>query len=347
MLAAVAGAFACLAFMSRTQMIGISVTLPFVLAILGFRDRRFFLMGLVAGLAQMVLFLPWAFWVASWHPDISLSAITGMGTIRETSGLNFSQSIYTEGLANTWNVVREGLEVAFDTEKRNSYFFSFGWAIYMVPLAFIQFIIHWSEIKGFARRFLKERNVLPLMMVLAAVLMLLPIHMEKRKFFKTWLFGWRHGLPFMLLVSVSLGFLIMRRERLAKVVSALLIAGALVCGCDNLNILFAKKYSAGLDGPEVPLVEWLDSQDPRPKVITAHAQILATQSRSYFHWNDCKVSWKHVLALFEDAGADYLLVYPRHKRCGYFKQLEKMNKIKKVKRFKRGWWIEVWGFNTE
>jgi len=346
-LAGLAGAFACIAFMSRTQMIGIAVTLPAVLGILGFKDRRFFLMALVAGAAEMVFYLPWAFWVASWHPSLSLSAITGMGTIRETSGLNFAQSIKTEGIDKTWNVVKQGLEVAFSTDRRNSYFFSFGWGIFIVPLALLQFVIHWSDIKGVFGRLFKERNVLPVMMVLAAVLMLVPIHMEKRKFFKAWLFGWRHGLPFMLLISVSLGFLLIRRERITKVITALLIAGALMCGYDNIEILFNKRYSPGLDGPEVPLVEWLDSQDPRPKVITAHAQILATESRSYFHWNDCKTNWKHVEALFEKAGADYLLVYPRHKRCGYFKQLNKRKKIERIKTFKRGWKIEVWGPSRE
>jgi sucrose-phosphate synthase len=56
---------------------------------------------------------------------------------------------------------------------------------------------------------------------------------------------------------------------------------------------------SGLSGPEVPLVKWLDSQDPKPTVITTHSQILSAFSRSYFHWIDCKVSAAHTIALLE------------------------------------------------
>jgi hypothetical protein len=345
-LAALAGALAALAFLTRTQMAGLVIALPLVFAIVGVRKRRFLAMAGAAVAASVIVVLPWVIWVASWAKIAGWATFSGLGQLHELPALNmFQQTVAATTADQKATVLQDGLSIAFSMKDNNSYFYSFGWVIYAVPLGVLAALSDLSELKRIFRRAFSPEGCLVPILVLSALAMLAPLHIEKRQFFKTWLFGWRHGLPFVMLVVVATSYLLVGRDKLGRALAILLLAGSFVHNYGAIDKLFAKKYVSGLSGPEAPLVKWLDAQDPKPTVITTHSQILSAFSRSYFHWIDCKVPAAHTLALLEEGNADYVIVYPRLAGCRYFAPLKPRMEL--VKRFKKGWSIDVWRLKPE
>jgi hypothetical protein len=169
--------------------------------------------------------------------------------------------------------------------------------------------------------------------------MLAPLHLEKKQFFYSWLFGWRHGLPFILLIALALPYLFSRGERLGRGLAVLLVAITLFESVGSMRTLLNRRYVAGPTGPEAALAKWLDAQEPRPKVITTNAQVLSAFSRSYFHWMDCKVSAEHTRILLETGAADYVLLYPKEARCAFYAPLK--DELEVVKSFKHEYKVEL------
>jgi len=345
-LAMLAGALAAIDFLTRTQMAGLVIAVPLVFAIVGVRNRRFLAMAGAAAAASVIVVLPWVAWVASWAEIKGWTAFAGMGDMRELPALNmFRQTVIASGLGEKLDVLKDGLSIAFSTKDGNSYFFSFGWIIYTVPIALLAVLSDLSELKRILRRAVSPEGCFVFILVLSTLAMLGPLHIEKKQFFKTWLFGWRHGLPFAVLVVIATTYLLVGKQKLGRAIAVLLLVGSFLHNWDGLDRLFDKKYISGPSGPEASLVRWLDSQNPKPTVITTHSQILSAFSRSYFHWIDCKVPSAHTLALLEEGNADYVLVYPKLQGCRYFAPLKPRMEL--VKRVTKGWSIEVWRLKPE
>ena len=344
-LAAVTGLIAGVGFLARVQMVGVLVAVPLVYGIIAIRgDRKFFLMAAVTGLGSIVAMIPWAIWLHSWMDTVPLNAYLGMGSLHETPELKyFSHTVKHKETVSKVKMAWDGLFVAFSSHKKNAYSFSFSWIIYLVPLAAAEFAAHTSEWKERLNRIFSARGLLVLVMIISTLIALYPIHSSKRAFFRPWLFGWRHGLPMMMLVTLALTYLLTNNKNsLGRLLTILFIGASLVVGGDNLHTYLTHEYKPDPKGPEADVISWLDRQDPKPTVITTHAQILSVFSRSYFHWADCRLHPHHTLALFDHADADYVLIYQREKKCRFVKKLIKQKKIRKVKTFNRRWRIDVW-----
>lgn len=339
--AALAGALAALAFLTRTQMIGVVLALPFVFALHGIRERRFFALAGVAAAAMALVVLPWFAWIASWADIKGWQAFSGMGTIQEIPELRFFRvAVPTSSIADKLRTAGEGLEAAFKPDSKLGYTASFGLVVYAVPLAVLMAASSWTEVKRIGRRLWSADGCLLSIAMLAALVMLAPLHFQKNQFFFTWLFGWRHGLPFILLIALALPYLFLRGERLGRGIAIVLVAITLFHSVESMRVLLNRRYEAGPTGPEAELAAWMDAQKPRPKVITTNAQVLSAFSRSYFHWMDCKVSAKHTRILLETGAADYVLLYPKEARCPSFESLQ--DQMELVKTFKRGYKVELW-----
>jgi len=348
-LAALTGFIAAVGFLARVQLIGLLVSIPFVFGIIALRgDKKFFLLCLFTGLGSLVAMMPWIIWLHSWMDTVSLNSYLGMGTLHETPGLRyFSHTVkHTEGISKI-KTIMDGLSVAFSPDNKNSYTYSFSWALYLVPLATAEFLAHTSQWKERLSRIFSPRGLLTLVIIISTLISLYPIHSAKRAFFKTWLFGWRHGLPMILLITLSLSYLLTNlKNPLGRLLAVFLVISALMVSNDNIQSLLDRKFRPDPKGPEGELLAWLDKQDPKPTVITTHAQILSVFCRSNFHWADCKLHPNHTLNLLDHANADYVLIYQRERNCNFVKRLIKQKKIKKVKTFNNRWRIEVWERST-
>jgi hypothetical protein len=339
--AALAGALAGMAFLTRTQMIGVALALSCVLALHGLRERRFFALAGAAAAGMALCVLPWFAWIASWADVVGWQTFSGMGSVRETGGLKlFRQTVAVASMADRVGNVRDGLAIAFSPTSKDGYLASFGAVTYAVPLALLAAAGSLTELKRVGRRLWSAEGCLLLIAVLATLLMLAPLHLEKRQFFRTWLFGWRHGLPFILPIALALPYLFLRGERLGRALAGALVAITLFHSVGALRGLLDKQYAAGPAGPEAALVAFLDAQKPRPRVITTNAQVLSAFSRSYFHWMDCKVSAKHTRLLLQNGAADHVLLYPKEASCPYFAPLRE--ELELVKSWKRGFKVELW-----
>lgn len=339
--AALAGALAALAFLTRTQMIGVALALPFVFALHGIRERRFFALAGVAVGAMAVVVLPWFAWIASWANITGWQTFAGMGSVQDLPALRFfRQTVPVSSTGGKLRTLFESLEAAFKPESKVGYTASFGVVVYAVPLAVLAAAGSWTEVKRIGRRLWSAEGCLLSIAALATLVMLGPLHLEKRQFFLNWLFGWRHGLPFILLIALALAYLFSRGERLGRGIAAVLVAITLFHSIESMGVLLNRRYVAGPTGPEAALARWMDAQKPRPKVITTNAQVLSAFSRSYFHWIECKVPAKHTRLLLESGAADYVLLYPKEARCPYFASLQ--DEMELVKAFKSGYKVELW-----
>jgi hypothetical protein len=337
--AIVAGLLAGAGFLTRSQLIGVVLAGALVTLVLGLRSYRSIRLaaGFLFGVVTMIL--PWAIFLSTWIEPLTWSAF--FGVLRETPEVDPFNSRVAVG--SVWEFLlnrAKGLLVAFRIGDQNSYFASFGWSIFLVPLALIQLLRDRPQLRGRLEWLATPNGALTTATLLTGALMLAPVHNSHFWFFKEWLFGFRHGLPFILLVSTALAFLAANSTRAFRYLSLLLIGTSLFLGAARVGTILGRDYLSGLLGPEPQLVQWLDSQTPRPSVVTTNAQPLAVFSRSGFHWMDCREDSEKTLQLLRYANADYVLRYPGEERCPFLSGTE--TQLRLVREFShQGWSVAV------
>ncbi len=62
---------------------------------------------------------------------------------------------------------------------------------------------------------------------------------------------------------------------------------------------------------------WLDAHAEPPVVVTTEPSGLALLSGAYFHWTACDEPAETTRQLLEEAGADYVVVYPWEPSCAF------------------------------
>jgi hypothetical protein len=337
--AAGAGLAAGLGLLTRTQMLGLVLALPAALLLCAPRDRRFAGLAAAALGAALVPFVPWAIYLAGWLETLTPRLLIGLAGIQETPEVAlFNNLVPTSSL---WDYVRDraaGLLVAFAPPPARSYASHFGWAVYLVPLALIRVAVRSARRPpAFARGIAAER-VLGTAVVLAGLGMLIPIHMHHEASFSqgatrlgAWLFGHRHGIPFLLLLLPALAYLDRHSGRGLRLVTAGLLAATVVTSSLALREIMTRPLPLGLSHAETQLVAWLGRQLPPPAVVTTRAQKLGAYSRAGFHWTYCEDSPDRTLALLRHAGADFVLRYLNDSHCPFLAHRE--SELREVRRF--------------
>ena len=154
-------------------------------------------------------------------------------------------------------------------------------------------------------------------MTMTGAAMLVPVHLHHASFAQEWLFGYRHGLPLLLLILPAVAYLDRHAGSIFRVALLSMLVVTIPLNGLALNKLLHKSYAAGLTPVESELVEWLDAQSPRPAVVTTNSFALSAFSRSGFHWILCESDPLQTLRLLQLSGADYVIVYADERRCGY------------------------------
>ncbi|MEM9290219.1 MAG: hypothetical protein AAGD01_00895 [Acidobacteriota bacterium] len=362
--AALAGGFAGLAFLSRGQMLPLTLAVVIALGVGvlrrgvlqdGFRGgggRRLVAAG-VAALGSAAVVGPWIFWLYSWMDPFQPRGVIGVGSYKGTPGIgSFRSQVPVEGWSQWLESRGDGLVTAFSLTSPNSYIDSFGFVAYLVPAVLLSLLA--SQLRGprpwrgrirkraahrqagfaplrWIRWWRHPNRVVILASVLAGLGMLAPLHNAQFRFFKEWLFGFRHGLPFVLLLIPALIYCLRpRATRRLKALAAVLMLASVVIGWERVQRFPSIDFGSGLLGPEEELVAWLDEQEPTPSVITTNAQPLSAFSRAGFHWMDCDESAERTLALLERAGANMVLLYPQEQNCAFLQGLTSDLELVKV-----------------
>jgi hypothetical protein len=313
--AASAGALAGLAVLTRAQMLPLPVAVFAALALGGRSGLRAWRLP-AAGLVGMgVTFAPWLAYLASWVPELTPTVALGMATAAETPGLATYQfwvptDSWLEYLADR----STGLAIAFTPGHRWSYFESHGPAVALVPLAVLLGGVEALRRPRALGAWLRPERALVWACLLAGVGMLAPIHHAHSKLLFDWLFAHRHGLPFVLLLLPAAAFLLASSRRAVVLVAAAAVIGGAVIGVDEIR---SEARLSPLSDWDRELGLWLDAHAEPPVVVTTEPSGLALLSGAYFHWTACDEPAETTRQLLEEAGADYVVVYPWEPSCAF------------------------------
>lgn len=317
-LAAALGLLSALMFLTRGQFIAVGFAL-LLAAALALRAKRVGWGHLaVIGVVGSAAVVPWGLWIASWARPWKLWYMVATASYRATPELPpFQMQVQPAGFGGRVLDLLEGFRVAFSLLDPDGYAASFGPAVLVLPLALGLVLTRREWLHETLRRLGSRGTLLPFGTMLAALAALAPVHAEHGRFFKEWLFGFRHGLPFVLVLAWSLCLVFARGGRVVRIAALLLAAGSIFGGARASARLLENRYLVGVAAQEHAALEWIASQGPDVSFVTTRAQTLGPYSARGIHWMECRESPDRTLALLRYAGADFVLVYPEDWRCRF------------------------------
>jgi hypothetical protein len=300
---ALCGIVAALAFLTRSQMLLLGFALGIVMLVLTIRRRTSWrnLAAFSSGYAVTVL--PWIVYLTTFIKPFRASVLIGMYS--EMPGLPaFDQHVAVNGLTQYIIDRLGGLIVMFNPRSELSFAHSFGAAAFLVPIAAIYVLWRGKWIGGAFAAAIAASGLL-----LSAAL--LDAH---NRFFLEWLFGYRHGLPFVLLLVVAM---IQLNGPYARCIAIALVVISVVM---HVPKVLAFVHDVPPDWPsagETQLAAWLSHNDPNAIVLTTNAQALAVVSRANFRWATCEQPPSDIRRVVALVRTDYILVYEQEQRCPF------------------------------
>lgn len=302
--ATLAGACAGLAFLTRSQMIVVAVAIVLALAV-----RRRLASAVIACVAFVAVVAPWVVWLTTFVKPFTSGALISM--YRETAAIPpYQLNVSRHGPSGILFDVLRGSLVAFDPVSPMSFVASFGVAALLVPLA----LVHWLARTRLQR---SDRTVMPhtLATLLAGGALCAILLVSHQRFFLEWLFGYRHGLPFILLLVLAIVELLhgIRPIRVATlaVVAISVLSGAIAC---------VRQAPAPHRWPpqrDAQLAAWLEHNDPNGIVLTTNAQVLSAISPANFRWVACDDGPGITRAMWQLVRTDYVAAYDGEQRCSF------------------------------
>ncbi len=305
--AGAAGLLAGLAYLARSQLIGVPFAIAVALGVGGIREPRLRWAALASLSASVAIVVPWIVHLASSLRTFVPFVLVDFSAYRETEEL-LPLALVEEfpGLRERILDVLSSFAQPFDPAA--SYVDSFGLIAYSVPLCAGLLVYGLWRRRSRARRVPQAEHLVTLATVLAAVSTLVPLHLAHMVVGTESLFGSRHGLPLILAIVLAIAYL----ARLGAFVRIVLIAVAAT------GILFpahtAMTYIRGNQRFPWPaerhLMRWLDAHPRPPVLLSLKSRSLAARSRSVAHQLVC-TSPGLVMRQVEVLPMDYLVVYER------------------------------------
>ncbi|MEE9606463.1 MAG: hypothetical protein V3U03_01900 [Myxococcota bacterium] len=319
---ALAGALAGLAYLTRSQMIGVPLAITAGLALVGASDRLWLRAALASAAGAIAVCIPWALFLASFVEYFSLRMLVDFSAYRETPELDpYGGFVAVETFAKFLVDRGRGFLVAFRPLGAHSYSASFGPIVYLIPLVALSLLLSTRDRRRLILGLRARAAITPLTTVLAGLAGLAFPHLAHSIWFGGWQFHSRQGLPMIFLIVPALGYLLpTRRERPPaawRTVALLLMGGSLV----YLGIQLPSHIGWRNSPPtlaELELSSWLSAQDPPPLSLSTMARRLSLLSRERFHWIHCEDSAEQTKRYFRYLGIDYLIVSQRGLRCPSF-----------------------------
>lgn len=308
--AALSGVFAALGFLTRSQMLllGIGIGAVLIVAASLRRIRWIDVAAWCGGYAVAVL--PWVVYLTTFVRPFTPSALFGMYS--ETPALPpFDQHVTTAGGFDYVADRMTGLMVMFNPFSQLSFAGSFGLAALLVPIAagYVLWRRRWSG------------GLVAAAAGVAGLLVCGVLLQSHNRFFLEWLFGYRHGLPFILLLIVALTQL---DGRYARVATAALVAASVVMNVPRVVAFATEAPRQWPSAAEMQLADWLAHNDPNAIILTTNAQVLAVVSRANFRWTTCEQPAQDVMRVLNLVRTDYVLLYEQEQKCPFVKGLGQM-----------------------
>lgn len=305
LLAAVSGLLAGLAFLTRTQMVGVAIGTFLSLAFFALRDRRFRAGAAIWSIVTLATVAPFFFFIG-FIPG--LEGIVGSNDLPRVQLPRFAGWIEYPS-TTAWIADRAAsLRFMFNPASEYSYIRTFGLAALLVPLAAVVGIIK--------RRIHAPRSLLLTATVIAGIFFFFNLMLYHSDVWMAWLFGWRHGLPFIFLLAVATPYLVANSGRRARVAVAALLFVSILSSSRTVRGFIAAP-DLQFSSAERRLLEWLNQPNDRRVVITTNAQNLGPFTDAHIHWTHCEASAETTTAIFERLQAQYVVVYEHELRCPF------------------------------
>jgi len=197
-----------------------------------------------------------------------------------------------------------GFLVMFNPRSDLSFVSSFGLAALLVPVAAIYVIWRRKWNGGWLAAVAATSGAM-----LCATL--LDAH---NRFFLEWLFGYRHGLPFILLLIVAT---VQMTGRYARIVAIALVAISVITAVPRVFAFATEPPPDWPSSAEKQFASWMHQHDSNAIVLTTNAQALAVVSRANFRWTTCEQPSADVRRVLQLVRTDYVLVYEQEQRCPF------------------------------
>ena len=189
----IGGIVAGLATLTRSQMLMLILAVIAARAVEAVRERiwKEFLLTIVGA---AVVLLPWIFYVSTLTGTFSWTNLTA--SYVQTPAIP-PYPFAMQSVDSTMVLRLKALWTAFNPWSPNSFFALFGPVVVLVPIA----AGHWCY-RAFKARPRLSAGVLAF--VLSGAFLCFVLALVPMRFFREWLFGWRHGLPMIFLIVPAL-----------------------------------------------------------------------------------------------------------------------------------------------
>lgn len=321
------GVSAGLAFLARSQMVCLIAGIGLTLLAVALRQRAWRLPVLLFGLGAVAAIAPWYVYLGTVFPAAALNPFAGINPFfeyRETPEIApFVAWVPTSGLGEWLRDRLPGIAIAFHPRHHESYFATFGAAAALVPLAALRLVVPRSFGSGKAG---VHRSVLLGATVASGVIFFVVLLQFHATFFLRWLFGWRHGLPLILLLVPAIAYLVrdgLPFLRFGTVVLVLLSAAA---GLLTITKLRPVPWTEG----QRQLAAWVDQQQPLPVILSPHATSFGVMTRGFYHWTLCTEPPEQTRRMLQHLPIDYVVVSEAELRCPFLSGLQDALEVKRV-----------------
>lgn len=302
--AALGGLFAGLAFLTRTQMVGVAIGCFLALAWFAVRDRSARLGALVWSIVAFATVAPWFLYIG-YIPGVTQGS---MKRVELPHPVEWAQHATPLG----WLAARvESFGVMFGPSNEYSYVQSFGVVALLVPLAAIAAAIELAR----RRRLRAPQSIVRTAMFIAGLFFFFNLTLYQSAVWLPWLFGWRHGLPFVFLIALALPWLVVRAGRFAPALGIVLAIS--IATSASAVLAFVRTPDVRLSAAETELVAWLDAQPRRVSVMTTNAQILGSMTDTRFYWTSCASPGDTTRAMLRLLPIDFVVLYEHEARCRF------------------------------
>jgi hypothetical protein len=317
-----AGGLAGLAFLTRTQMIGLIAGMGLA-ALWGVIVERRITKLLIGTVAPMILI------VAGWYFFIHTAPI------ERADVPGFRMWVATP---SRWDWLLErltGLAVSFDPFSSLSYVRLFGPAAYLPIFAVI--CLAFAVVKNRLRLQMAEPTLV-VATTLAGLAFFGTLNLFHQQFFLPWLFGWRHGLPYIFLLIPAVAYLLSeRRKGWLRWATVLLIVWSASVGITSIAEQMSLPQRSTLLPAEIEMTRWIErNHGERPTLLTTQAQNLSVFIDANFHWMTCDDPPERTRMMIDHLPIDFVIVYGFEERCPYQSRSQLVDVLEPVASFGDG-----------
>ena len=316
---ALSGVAAACAVLARSQMAAFAAGVGAVLLYRALRssEARRSVAAWTAGAVLPIVI--WYAYLFVHFPPSALNPLRGISPFFKYTQVPIEPFVWwvPAGSATEWLADRlPGILVAFDPRSPFSFFSSFGAVAAAVPLALVVFL---------ARAIARRGESGPIDPIVAATLAggtastLVLLHFHGWHFLP-WLFGWRHGLPYIFLIAVSLAYLLKTASGVVRGLVLAMAALSVVTGAIHClrDAAVAQKQ---VTDAERSFVRWTSTFDRTPTFLTTQAQLLGMMTRANYHWTHCRETSEQTRKMLQHLPIDYILVFRKDRPCTFMRGL--------------------------